>query len=104
MLEFPDASSYACPGLREKKPDTGWRRSLVELLDSEALSATAPPIEWGGVIDLCWVRDKIPLTPGIPFFNEVVFCHRPSKTLIVTECTDSGFDPSLQREQSVCLL
>jgi len=85
MLEFPDASSYACPGLREKKPDTGWRRSLVELLDSEALSATAPPIEWGGVIDLCWVRDKIPLTPGIPFFNEVVFCHRPSKTLIVTD-------------------
>ena len=41
--------------------------------------------EWGGAIDLCWVRDKIPLTPGIAFFNEVCFCHRPSRTLIVTD-------------------
>lgn len=40
---------------------------------------------WGGVIELCWVRDQIPLTPAIPFFNEVVFCHIPSKTLIVTD-------------------
>ena len=31
------------------------------------------------------MRDKIPLTPGIPFFNEVAFCHVPSKTLIVTD-------------------
>ena len=89
IIEYPDATSYACPGLREKKPDVGWQKSLSDLLDDNGgLSSTTPPSEWGGVIDLCWVRDQVPLTGAfgsIPFFNEVVFCHRPSKTLI---CTD----------------
>ena len=58
----------------------------MELLDAPSgLTAAAPPAEWGGAIDLCWIRDRIPLTPGIPFFNEVAFCHRPSGTLIVTD-------------------
>jgi hypothetical protein len=33
LLAFPDAVGYACPGLLEKKPEAGWARSLVELLD-----------------------------------------------------------------------
>ena len=49
------------------------------------VAAAVAPAEWGGAIELCWVRDKIPFTPGIPFFNEVVFCHTPSKTLFVTD-------------------
>ena len=90
IIEYPDAMSWACPGLREKKPDIGWGRSLQELLDADSgLTSTAPPAEWGGAIELCWVRDKIPLTGmvdgGIPFFNEVVFCHKPSGSLIVTD-------------------
>ena len=63
---------------------------MQELLDADGgLTSTAPPAEWGGAIELCWVRDKVPLTGmvdgGIPFFNEVVFCHKPSRTLIVTD-------------------
>ena len=86
FVDYPEASSYACPGLREKKPELGWQRSLEELLDARGgLTSSQPPAEWGGAIDLCWIRDKIPLTPGFPFFNEVVFCHRASKTLIVTD-------------------
>jgi len=86
FIEYPDATSWACPGLREKKPEAGWQRSLVELLDGPGgLTSASPPSAWGGAIDLCWIRDKIPLSPGWPFFNEVVFCHRPSKTLIVTD-------------------
>lgn len=103
IIEYPDAVSWACPGLREKKPDVGWQRSLQELLDTAigvdgfsvevgaggGLTSSSPPDEWGGAIELCWVRDKIPLTGvvqgGIPFFNEVVFCHKPSGTLIVTD-------------------
>jgi len=86
ILQYPEALSYACPTLKEKKPQVGWQRSLVELLDSPGgLTASSAPSEWGGVIELCWLRDKIPLSPSIPFFNEVVFCHRPSKTLIVTD-------------------
>jgi len=86
LLAYPRATGFACPGLRERKPEVGWSRSLQELLDAAGTSATAPPAEWGGAIDLCWFRDRIPLDPlARPFFNEVVFCHRPSRTLIVTD-------------------
>ena len=87
LVAYPDAASWACPSLREKKPEVGWQRSLVELLDSgpKSVTASTAPKEWGGAIELCWLRDQIPLTPGIPFFNEVVFCHKPSRMLIVTD-------------------
>jgi len=88
FVEYPDATSYACPGLREKKPEVGWQRSLESFLDGrDGVAAKAPPAEWGGAIDLCWIRDQVPLSGlvgGVPFFNEIVFCHRPSRTLIVT--------------------
>ena len=90
ILEYPDAKSYACPGLREKKPEIGWQSSLAELLDgTDGVASAAPPAVWGGALELCWVRDQVPLTGAlgsIPFFNEVVFFHRPSRaTLIVTD-------------------
>ena len=86
FIAYPDATSWACPGLLEKKPEAGWQQSLESLLDAPSkLTSSQPPSAWGGAIDLCWVRDKIPLTPGWPFFNEVVFCHKPSGTLIVTD-------------------
>lgn len=85
VREFPSAQSWACPTLREKKPGI-WQHSLEELLDAPSgLTSQQPPSAWGGDIELCWVRDRIPLTPGIPFFNEVVFHHKPSKTLIVSD-------------------
>ena len=89
ILEYPDAKSFSCPGLREKKPEIGWQSSLAELLDgTDGVASAAPPAVWGGALELCWVRDQVPLTGAlgsIPFFNEVVFFHRPSKTLIVTD-------------------
>lgn len=72
----------------EKKPEAGWQCSLETMLDPGSVTAAAPPAVWGGAIDLCFIEDRVPLTGAfgsIPFFNEIVFCHRPSKTLI---CTD----------------
>ena len=86
IIEYPLAMSWACPSLREKKPEVGWRSSLDELLDaSNGLTSVSPPSAWGGVLQLCWIKDKVPLSLGVPFFNEVVFCHTPSQTLIVTD-------------------
>lgn len=84
MIAYPEARSFACPGLRESKPEVGWQRSLEELTGG-GLTSAEPPAEWGGAIELCWIRDKVPLPFGAPFFNEVVFCHTPSRTLIVTD-------------------
>jgi len=64
---WPEARRYGAPGLTHRRPDLG--------LDEE-LAARAPE---------GWLRqvDQIPIL-GIPAYNEVVFFHRASKTLILT--------------------
>jgi hypothetical protein len=65
---FPDASTYAAPGLDTKRPDL----SIAGVLGDE------PEPGWRGVIDQVLLR-------GLPFANEIVFFHRPSATLIATD-------------------
>jgi hypothetical protein len=86
LQEYPEATGYACPGLRESKPDVGWQRSISSLLDAPSgLTSASAPAEWGNAIELCWLEDKVPLTRRRPFFNEVVFFHRPSRSLMVSD-------------------
>ncbi len=65
---YPDARIYAAPGLPKRRRDLHFH----EVLSDEAPSA------WSNEIDqlVFW---------GLPFLNEVVFCHRPSRTLVVTD-------------------
>jgi hypothetical protein len=65
---YPEATRYAAPGLPEK------RRDLVfhEVLGDD------PPAAWSGEIDQLWFR-------GAPHIEEIVFCHRPSRTLLLTD-------------------
>jgi hypothetical protein len=65
---FPQAALYGAPGLAAKRPDLA---GLVELGDE------APP-EWAADLDQAVVR-------GMPFVNEVVWFHRASGTLIMTD-------------------
>jgi hypothetical protein len=70
---FPDATSYACPGLRERKPEVGWTKSVGEPGDEHPL-------------ETCWISaERVPLIGSRPFFSEVLFLHKPSKTLFVTD-------------------
>ena len=86
LREYPEATGYSCPGLRESKPEVGWHRSLSSLLDAPSgLTSASAPAEWCSAIELCWVEDRVPLTRRLPFFNEVVFFHRPSRSLM---CAD----------------
>lgn len=64
---FPSARLYAAPALQEKRADVAW---------DEVLNAEIWPY-----------RDELPLVivEGMPKFNEAVFFHRDSKTLIVTD-------------------
>ena len=65
---FPNARAYAAPSLDQKRPDL----KLDGLLSDE-------PVEgWAQALGQVFVR-------GFPFANEVVFFHRPSKTLIATD-------------------
>jgi hypothetical protein len=65
---FPQAALYGAPGLAAKRPDLA---GLVELGDE------APP-DWTADLDQAVVR-------GMPFVNEVVWFHRASGTLVMTD-------------------
>lgn len=68
MAAYPQARAYAAPGLPEKRQDLRFHGLLTD----------APPAEWAGQIDvLPW--------QGAPKLNEVVFFHRPTRTLVVTD-------------------
>jgi len=64
---YPDATAWGAPGLADKRPDLSFDHTLGER-----------PAPWGDVIDSLFVD-------GIPWANETVFVHRPSKTLLITD-------------------
>jgi hypothetical protein len=69
---FPDAVTWAAPGLRQRGQV---RRSRVRLDDDLGSSA---PVAWGGAITLVTV-------PGGFGFHEVALFHEPSRTLVLTD-------------------
>lgn len=68
MAAYPQARAYAAPGLPEKRKDV----SFHGVLSDQA------PAEWAGQIEVLPWR-------GAPMLNEVVFFHRPSRTLVLTD-------------------
>ena len=65
---WPDAAIYVCPGLDAKRADLSIAGVLTD----------TPEPGWQDVLDQVVIR-------GFPFANEVVFFHRPSATLIVSD-------------------
>jgi hypothetical protein len=74
MQAFPDAIVCCCPGLAQKRRDLAWSRVLGD----------TPEPEWRGEIDQV-------LFGARSLEDEVVFFHRPSRTLI---CADAIFNLS----------
>lgn len=72
---YPNCTLYGCPLLKEKKPDIPYDVDLVN----------GTPEAWMGEFDMEWFScEETPIVGGA-FFNEVVFHHRPSGTLCVTD-------------------
>jgi hypothetical protein len=67
---FPSATAHGAPGLRNKRPDLVWGADLA--LDG---GVGAP---WSASLDSV-------LVGGTPRINEVVFHHRPTRTLLVSD-------------------
>ena len=84
---YPEARIYAAPGLPEKRKD----------LRFDAVLEDTPPAEWGGAIDLILFR-------GAPLMNELVFLHRPSRTLILTDLAFHMRTPPRGRARLFCWL
>lgn len=74
---YPTAVAYACPGLVEKRPDIKYSKTVGNTDD--------PPAEWNGEFELAWLDCEHNPFNGQPFFNEVVFYHKPSQALFVSD-------------------
>ena len=65
---YPEAELFAAPGLAEKRKDLSFQHVLQD----------GAPGPWGRDVEhLCF--------EGVPTLNEVVFLHRPSRTLVLTD-------------------
>jgi hypothetical protein len=69
QAEYPRADFHAAPGLAHARRDIRFQ--------PEPLGNT-PPAAWAGVLDQH-------LVAGMPRLNEIVFLHRPSRTLIIAD-------------------
>jgi len=72
LQAHPEAAFYACPGLEKKRSDLAWRGVLGDEAERE----------WAGEIDQVFFGAR-------SLENEVLFCHRASRTLI---CADAIFN------------
>src|SRR5215469_18510 len=68
MREYPNAKFFCAPGLDSKRKDLTFGATLDDV----------PPVEWDGQIDQLVFR-------ALPPLNEVVFFHRESRSLLVTD-------------------
>jgi Domain of unknown function (DUF4336) len=65
---YPEARLWIGPGLERKRPDLAF----------EAVLGDEPPVEWREQLGQVFFR-------GRPYENEVVFFHRPSRTLVLCD-------------------
>jgi hypothetical protein len=73
---YPEAEMWACPGLMEREPDTRWTKEVPYDAMKQEL--------WPGIEALHINIEANPFT-GKPFFSEVIFYHKTSKTLMTTD-------------------
>lgn len=87
---FPEANMWACPGMMEREPGRWTGEIPFSARPSSYPSEGQPttPIEgmwdWDEIQPLHFDVEVNPFT-NKPFFNEVVFYHTPSKTLLMTD-------------------
>lgn len=88
---YKDACMWACPGLTERMPEVPWKGEIGNGYrpngwKGRASSFKNPEGMWDTEIlqPLHINVEKNPFT-GRPFFNEVIFYHVPTKTLLTTD-------------------
>jgi hypothetical protein len=73
LAAYPQARLHGAPGIARKRPDLMFAGELGDEV----------PTPWAGEIDQA-------LVGGIPMLNEVVFLHRPSGALVLTDLAANG--------------
>ena len=90
---YPSACIWGCPGLSEREPDCRWTGEIPFGARPPGFSSSKGKADgmdyskmwdWNLVQPLHIDTEVNPFT-GKPFFNEVVFFHEPSKSLLFTD-------------------
>ena len=94
---FPDANMWGCPGLMEREPNVAWTGEIPfgcrpsgyksnndGAGGSKEMSRPKDMWDWEELQPLHVDVEVNPFTSR-PFFNEVVFFHKPSKSLLTTD-------------------
>lgn len=87
---YPEAIAWAAPGVGDRAA------RQAQPIVFQANLGDSPPPAWATEIDQCIVR-------GSRFMEEVVFFHRPSRTLILTDLIEN-FEPDGASPWLRCLL
>jgi len=86
---YPDSELWACPGLPERLPEVYWKGEVpygYRPKDWQGQKKTSRTLGWDtDVIDALHIDVEINPFTGKPFFNEVIYYHKPSKTLMTTD-------------------
>jgi hypothetical protein len=87
---FPDAKMWGCPGMSKQEPDVNWTGEIPystrppNFITLERTEPLEDMWDWNEIQPLHFDTEVNPFT-GKPFFNEVVFYHTASKTLMTTD-------------------
>eukprot|EP00571_Detonula_confervacea_P014179 CAMPEP_0172308770 /NCGR_PEP_ID=MMETSP1058-20130122/9271_1 /TAXON_ID=83371 /ORGANISM="Detonula confervacea, Strain CCMP 353" /LENGTH=347 /DNA_ID=CAMNT_0013021265 /DNA_START=236 /DNA_END=1277 /DNA_ORIENTATION=+ len=91
--QYPNAKMWGCPGLMERKPDVRWTGEIpygarppgfAKSATADGGSSDQEMWDWEELQPLHIDTEANPFT-GKPFFNEVVYYHAPSKSLLTTD-------------------
>jgi Domain of unknown function (DUF4336) len=84
------AEMWGCPGISDRMPEIQWKGEIAEgyrPVGWRGGEASTPDVECWDTTILQPLQLNIEQNPftGRPFFNEVIFYHQPSKTLLTTD-------------------
>lgn len=82
--EYPEAFMWGNPGLSDRLPDIKWTGEIPEGIRSPEYAPLDDCWNFQEIVPLHVDVEANPFT-GKPFFNEVIFFHKSSKTLLTTD-------------------
>jgi len=83
---YPDAEMWGNPGLAERLTEISWAGEIDQgYRPTDWKSGPSKELPWGSDIQALHIDCEVNPFTNKPFFNEVVYYHVPSKTLLTTD-------------------
>ena len=81
--QYPNATMWACPGMMTQHPQVNWTSEIP--FGVRPITTNNDYYTWGNSIQAIHIDCEVNPFTKTPFFNEVIFFHIPSATLMTTD-------------------